>query len=140
MQTQAQKTGELLGEVQGKRVSITIRHITPWGVRMEVNNQGQFAGSKYIASHMETVNVSQNYDGTAEWEAKAVETTPEGDIVALHGRGKGRVTGPTTISADGEIEFTTKSPKLDWLNKTKARVEITANNTTGEFDYKVYTR
>ena len=140
MQTQTQKTGELLGEIRGKTVSTTIKHLSPWGAALELNNQGQFAGGKYTASHIETVNVFQKNDGTADWESKSLQTTPEGDVVAIHGRGNGKATGPTTVWAEGEIEFMTRSPKLDWLNKTKGRVEVTANNATGEFEYKLYTR
>jgi hypothetical protein len=140
MQAQTQKTGELLGEIRGKTVSRSIKDITPLGIRLELNNEGKFVGGKYVANHLETVNVFQNLDGTLQWEAKALEVTAEGDAVVISGRGTGKATGPATLWAEGEIVYMTQSPKLAWLNGTKGRNEVTANNQTGEFEIKVYSR
>jgi hypothetical protein len=140
MQTQVQKTGELLGEIRGKTVSRTIKDITPLGVRLELNNEGKFAGGKYLANHIETVSVFQNLDGSMQWEEKGLETTTEGDTVVITARGTGKATGPATLWAEGEVVYMTQSPRLAWLNTTKGRVEVTANNQTGEFEIKVYTR
>jgi len=140
MQTQTQKTGELFGELREKITSRSIRDITPLGVRLEVNSEGKFAGGKYTATHMETVRAFQNLDGTLEWEVKALEATLEGDIVVISGRGTGKVSGPTTLRGEGEVVYMTQAPRLSWLNGTKARVEVTANNATGETEIKIYTR
>ena len=140
MQTQTQKIGELLGEIRGKIVSRSIKDITPLGVRLELNNEAQFVGGKYSASHLETVNLFQNINGTLEWELKALQTAAEGDNVVIGGKGTGKVTGPTTLRAEGEFVYMTLSPKLSWLNETKGRLEVIANLATGEFENKVYSR
>ncbi|HXQ91418.1 MAG TPA: hypothetical protein VN739_00320 [Nitrososphaerales archaeon] len=140
MQTQTQKTGELMGEIRGHIVSRSIKDITPLGVRLELINEAQFVGGKYTATHLETVNMFQKVDGTLEWESKAIETTVEGDFVAINGRGNGKVTGPTSLWAEGEFAYMTKSPKLSWLNGTKSRLEVDANMKTGEFELKVYSQ
>jgi len=140
MQAQTQRIGELLGEIRGKTVSTSIKEITPFGVRVELNNVAQFVGAKYSAAHMETVNLFRKIDGTLEWELKAIETTPAGDSVVISGRGTGKSTGPTTLKAEGEFVYMTQSPKLSWLNETKGRLEVIANMATGEFENKVYSR
>jgi hypothetical protein len=141
MQAQTQQiTGELLGEIRGKTVSRSIKDITPLGIRLELNNEGKFAGGKYLANHIETVNVFQNLNGSLQWETKALEMTTEGDTVVISARGTGKATGPSTIWAEGEAVYLTQSPRLAWLNTTKARLEVTANNETGEFEIKVYSR
>jgi hypothetical protein len=140
MQTQTQKTGELLGEIRGKTVSRTIKDITPLGLRLELNNEGKFVGGKYTANHIETVSVFQSLDGTMQWESKGLDMTTEGETVVISGRGTGKATGPVEIRAVGEVVYMTQSQRLGSLNTTKSRVEITANNQTGEVDIKVYTR
>jgi hypothetical protein len=139
MQTQTQ-TGELLGEIRGKTVTRTIKEITPLGVRLELNNEGKFVGGKYVANRIETVSVFQKLDGSLEWESRAIDVTAEGDTIVSSGRGTGKATGPVTISAEGDTVYMTQSPKLAWLNTTKGRVEVTANNQTGEFEIKVRSR
>jgi hypothetical protein len=140
MQTQSLRKEELLGEIRGKIVSRSIKDITPLGVRLELINEAQFVGGKYNATHLETVNMFQKVDGTLEWESKAVETTLEGDFVAINGKGNGKVTGPTSVWAEGEFDYMTRSPKLSWLNGAKSRIEVTANMAVGEFDIKVYSQ
>jgi hypothetical protein len=140
MQTQTQKTGELLGQISGKTVSRSIKEITPLGVRLELNNEGQFAGAKYNAAHMETVNLFQNLDGTLEWDVKALENTAEGDYVVINGKGSGKITGPTSLWAEGQTVYMTRSPRLSSLNETKGRIEVNSNTATGEFTIKVYSR
>ncbi len=140
MQTQTQKTGELMGEIRGHIVSRSIKDITPSGVRFELINEAQFVGSKYSATHLETVNMFQKIDGTLEWESKAVQTTVDGDFVAINGRGNGKLSGPASVWAEGEFAYMSKSPKLSWLNGTKNRLEVNANMKTGEFELKVYSQ
>ena len=109
-------------------------------MRLELSNVAEFVGGGYTAAHLETVNLFQNIDGTLEWELKALETTPEGDNVIISGKGTGKTTGPTTLRAEGDFVYMTRSPKLSWLNETKGRLEVIANMATGEFENKVYVR
>ncbi|MDA4130619.1 MAG: hypothetical protein OK457_07600 [Thaumarchaeota archaeon] len=139
MQTQTQTT-EVLGEIRGKTVTRTIKDITPLGVRLELNNEGKFVGGKYTSDHIETVSVFQNLDGSFEWEAKGLDVTTEGDTFVTSGRGTGKATGPATIWAEGNLVYMTQAPKLAWLNTSKARAVVTANNQTGEFEIKVYSK
>jgi len=136
MQAQKQK-GELLGEMHGKTVTTTIKEITPMGVKLEINDQAQFAG-KYNANSMETVSVFQKKDGTNEWETKGIQMTNEGDFIVVNGRGTGKNTGPTTASWEGEVVFMTQSSKLAWLNTTKGWIEGSGDNAKGEFNGKLY--
>jgi hypothetical protein len=117
-----------------------IKDITPLGVRLELINEAQFVGGKYNATHLETVNLFQKVDGTLEWDSKAVQTTVDGDFVAINARGNGKITGPTSLWAEGEDVYMTKSRKLSWLNGTKSRLEVNANMKTGDFDIKVYSQ
>ncbi len=139
MQAQMQK-GELLGEVRGKMLGTTIKEITPHGIRLEINDTGQVSGTKYNANHMETVTVFQRIDGSSDWESKGIQTTREGDMIVVSGRGKGKSTSPTTSTWDGDVVFMTQSPRLSWLNTTKGWVEGSGNLATGEFTGKVYAK
>ena len=132
--------GELLGELRGKMLSTTIKDITPLGIRLEINDQAQFTGTKYNANHMETVTVFQKTDGSSEWETKGIGMTKEGDMVVVSGRGKGKNTTPTSSTLDGDVVFMTQSPRLSWLNTTKGWVEGSGNQVTGEFSAKVYAK
>jgi hypothetical protein len=129
--------GELIGELRGKSVTTTIKEITPFGVRIATNATGQFTG-KYTAPYMDTVNISLNRDGTAQYEMKAIQNTMEGDFVIVTSRGDGKSTSPTTMEFEGEVAYMTQSQKLAWLNTTKGWIEGTANNATGEVQAKIY--
>ena len=107
------------------------------GVRLESNGQGQFSG-KYSATDLTTVTVFLKTDGTSDWESKAIETTNEGDVVVINGRGTGKATSPTEVSYEGELVFMSLSPKLSWLNTTKGWVEGASNNATGEYHGRVF--
>ena len=68
MQAQTQMTkGELIGEIQGKTITRTVKDISPNGVRLEFNDEAQVTG-KYNAGHIETTNALLKPDGTIEWE------------------------------------------------------------------------
>ncbi len=136
MQAQKQER-ELIGEVRGKTVTTTIKETSLLGVRLEANGQGQFSG-KYNAAHIDTVRIFVKRDGTSDWESKGLETTNEGDVVVVVGRGTGKATSPAEVSYDGEMVFMSDSPKLSWLNTTKCWVEGAANNTTGEYFGKIF--
>jgi hypothetical protein len=72
-------------------------------------------------------------DGTNEWESRAVEMTREGDTVMVQGKGTG--VGNTF---KGEVTYMTNSPRLNWLNNTKAMVEGTTDMKTNEATMKIY--
>src|SRR5438552_10278887 len=131
------KKGELMVEAKGKFVSSTIKEISPSGIRLEMNDQGHITG-KYNATHIETVSILQRTDGTSEWQTKGIETTPEGDFIALWGGGTGRATSPTTEHWEGQIQFMTQSQRLSWLNGAKALVEGDGDAVKGEFHGKWY--
>ena len=133
------KKGELIGEVRGKTVTTTIREISPLGVSISNNSNGEFTG-KYTASQMQTVNVSMNLDGSSQFETKAIQNTAEGDVVVVTSRGTGKATGSATVAFEGEAAFMTQSKKLAWLNTSKGWIEGTANNATGEYQAKFYTQ
>ncbi len=130
---------ELIGELKEKRVTTTIDAITPTGIKFHSNFQGQFTG-KYNASHTETVEVDQRMDGTLEWKNKSMEFTTEGDVVVLTGEGKGKRTGPNTITYEGTSTMMTQSKRLASFNNTKVSVEGTLDNVTGENALKAYSK
>ncbi len=136
MQAQITK-GTLLGEVSSKAVTQTIKEITPFGVRLEINELGQFAGT-FTASHNVTSTVYVKTDGTYDWDSKAMLSTNEGDIILGNGHGTGKMTGPKSHAGDGEGFFVTQSPKLSWLNNRKVRIEFTSDMATGETHDRFY--
>jgi hypothetical protein len=123
--------GALLGEVREKAGPLTIKEITPFGVRAEYNAIGQFAGT-YTASVNDTVTLFLKNDGTFDGEVKGLWYTKEGDYVIVHAHGTGRMDGPTTSTSEGEVLFMTQSPKLSWLNNKKFRFEAAADMATSE--------
>ena len=86
-----------MAQVQEKVLSRTIKEITPFGVRLELNLEGRVSGELYTAQHMETVTLFQKTDGTFESEARAIESTKEGDVLVISYRGTGKQTGLTTL-------------------------------------------
>jgi hypothetical protein len=140
MQAQTQMAkGELLYEIQGKSVSWTVKEITPHGVKMQMNDQGQSTG-KVNAGLISTIDMFMKTDGNQEWESKGIQRTPEGDMIAVSGRGTGRMS-PTTGTWQGELAFMTQSPKLAWLNNTKGWVEGTIQDMAqGTYHAKVYAK
>ena len=101
--------GELLFEIQGKTISSTIKEITPHGVRIEMNDEGQTTG-KINGGALNTVSVFLKPDGTNEWEGKALNTTKEGDMLVMSSKGTGHMANPTTGAWQGEVFFMTQSP------------------------------
>ena len=140
MQAQTQMSkGELLLEVQGKTVSRTVKEITPHGVKMEINDEGQITG-KFNGGQINTVNVFLKPDGTNEWESKALANTREGDMVVISSRGTGHMSNPTTGAWQGEAVFMTQSPKLAWLNTTKGWIEGSGDMAQGTYKGKIYAK
>jgi len=139
MQSQKEiQKGELLAQVREKILSTTIKEITPFGVKLELNLAGQVAGAMYSAQHIETVSIFQKSDGTSETEARAIETTKEGDVLVFSYRGTRKATGLTTVWAESEALVMTQSPRLAQLNNTRIRAEVTGDFATGEVNVKYY--
>jgi hypothetical protein len=128
---------ELLTEVNEKATTIIIKEISQAGAKLQYNAQGTAKG-KYSAGHLETVDILQKPDGTFEYEARAIESTPEGDVIMLMGKETGKQVGPTSGSFQGELSFMTQSKELGWLNSAKGWVEGTTNQQTNEANIKVY--
>ena len=116
--------GELIVELKSKNTTTTIKDITPVGVRLEFNSEGEVKGS-FNAAHMETVSVLAKSDGTNEWEAKIIEMTKDGDMVIAMSKGTGRQESPTVGRFEGDVTFQTSSKKLAWLNTTKRLLRST---------------
>jgi len=139
MQPQMEKEkGALVGESSLKMVSTTVREMTPLGIKLEINQQGQFAGAKYNAIEFGTNSVYLKMDGTMEWEVKIVQTTPEGEIVVESGRGTGKNLGGGKVRAEGEALMMSQSPKLAAVNNSKLWAEAEADLMTGEVHVKLY--
>ena len=140
MQAQTEKMkGELIGEINAKITTTTIKDISPNGVKAEVNYLGETRG-RLSGRSVYTVAVLWKPDGTSEFETKGITTTKDGDTVAAWGSGKGRTTGPSSASVEMEVHYLTQSPRLSWLNNTKALGEGTVNRATGESQAKFYTK
>ncbi len=129
--------GELIGEFHNMMITTTVKELSPTGVRMEVNIEGEIKG-KLNARSIDTTNVLFKTDGTYDYETKSVATTTEGDTVVLWGSGTGRSTGPMTASFEGEVHYMTQSPRLDWLNNATARTEGTVDRMSREIQGKAY--
>ena len=130
--------GQLVGQVQEKSTTRTVKEVTPFGVKLELNLEGQFAGGMYEAQHIETVSAHLKMDGAMDFEAKAIETTTQGEVLVYVARGTGKQTGPTTFSGEAESLIMTQAPRLAALNNTIVTVEITANPASGEVQLKIF--
>ena len=137
MQAQIQK-GELLGEFRGKIETTTVKEITPFGIRLEQNLQGEFTGPRYSSHDMWTSEIHQRIDGTYDWENRYIQRTKEGDIILANSHGTGEMTGPTALKGNGEGLVMTQSPKFSWLNMKRGRVEFTGDLATGEIQGKLF--
>ncbi len=130
--------GDLIAELRGRTNSFSIKDISPNGVKMEVNDEGQISG-KYSANFMETVNIHLKPDGTSDWEGKGIQMVGA-DMVVETGKGHGKATGPGTTEFEGEVRFMTQSKSLAWLNNTIGVIEGTANQADRNFQAKVYAK
>lgn len=52
-----------------KTITTSVKEITPFGVRQELNWQGEVAGGKFSASVTGTTKVDLKSDGTYDWAA-----------------------------------------------------------------------
>lgn len=120
-------------EIKEKTNAVIIKEFNPDGAMVEYNASGEIKGEKYRANHVETTDVKMKMDGTNEWESKAMEMTKEGDVVMITGKGTGQGN-----NFSGEVTMMTNSPRLSWMNNTKARVEGTSDMKTNEATIKVW--
>ena len=127
----------MLADFKEKNTAIIIKEFNKDGVMMQVNSFGEVKG-KYHADHIETSDTTLKMDGTMEWESRAMETTKEGDVIMITGKGTGRQEKPMESSYKGEINFVTNSSRLSWLNNTKAYVEGMIDQKNGEVSGKMY--
>ena len=122
----------MIAEIKERTNAVIIKEFNPDGAIIEYNSSGEVKG-KYHASHLETADVKMKMDGTNEWEMRAIEMTREGDVVMITGKGTGQQNNFT-----GELTYMTNSPRLSWLNNTKARVEGNTDMKNNEATLKVW--
>ena len=120
-------------EIKEKTDAVIIKEFKPDGAVVEYNSSGEIKGNKFHANHVETTDVKLKTDGTNEWESRAMELTKEGDVVMVTGKGTGQ---GNTFS--GEATYMTNSPRLSWLNNTKARVEGITDPRNNEATIKIW--
>ena len=127
----------MIADIKEKVAVIIIKEFNKDGAMMQYNSSGEVKG-KYHGSHVETVDVNLKMDGSNTWEAKAMETTKEGDVVMIIGKGTGKQLSAMTGSFEGEVTYMTNAPRLSWLNNTKGWVEGMMDQKNGEATMKVY--
>ncbi len=123
---------DMLAEIKEKTNAIVIKEFSQDGAMIQYNSSGEVKG-KYHANHVETTDVKMKMDGKNEWETRAMETTKEGDVIMLTGKGTGQQN-----NFMGEVTYMTNSAKLSWLNNTKATVEGTTDMKNNEATIKIY--
>ncbi len=131
MQEQEEKREQVLS-IRGKNVSTTIRDISHLGIVLEQNStleaEGEFEGAGFS-----TVTIHLKHDGSSQYEQKGFVTTPKGEVVTIRGRGTGKAISPTNTTWEGDVEFTSQSPKLAPLSENSYRIEGTGDQAEGEF-------
>jgi hypothetical protein len=128
---------DFLVDLKTKANTVTIEDFSRDGVKMQVNLSGKING-KYQANHVETSTDLMKMDGTMEWESRAVETTDDGDVIYVNGNGVGEQLEGTEMSIKGELLYLTESPRLSWLNNSKAYIEGVTDTRKGEAEFKIY--
>ncbi len=116
---------------------MTIRDITPDGIKLELNFEGQTKG-KVEGRYYGTSSLVQKIDKTIDLDTKIIETTHDGEMLVYYGKGHGKITSPDWNDWQAEVEFMTMSPKYAWLNGKKALVEGLTNIGKGEINAKIY--
>ncbi len=123
---------EQILEIKDTTSVTIIKEFLKDGIKIQFNSLGETKG-RYSASHTETVDIVQKMDGTNEWESRAIDSTKEGDLILISGKGVGRMN-----TFQGEYTFMTQSPKLAWLNNTKTYAEGIADMVSNVATIKVY--
>ncbi len=124
---------EMLIEIKEKTDATIIKEFSQDGAMVQYNSSGEAKSDKYQANHVETTDVKMKIDGTNEWESKSIEMTKEGDVLMIWGKGTGKQNNFT-----GEVTLMTNSPKLSWLNNTKAKVEGMVDMKSNEATVKIW--
>ncbi len=127
---------DFLGVLREKTTTTTIKDFSIDGIRFQVNSTGEVNG-KYNAHHLETSDNILGIDGTMRWEVRAMELTEEGEAIFVNGNGTGEPFRGTEMKIKGELLYLTNSPRLNWLNNTKARVEGIGDPIKGESSFKI---
>jgi len=120
-------------EIKEKTNAVIIKEFRPDAALIQYNSSGEVRGARYHASHVETVDVTMKMDGKNEWESRAMQTTKDGDVVMIVGKGTGQ--GNTFT---GEATYMTNSPRLSWLNNMKAHVEGSSDMRSGEATLRIW--
>lgn len=123
---------DMIVEIKERTNAIVIKEFNPDGALIQYNSTGEAKG-KYHATHVETADVKMKMDGTNEWEIRAIEMTKEGDTIMITGKGTGRQN-----SFMGEFTYLTNSPRLSWLNNSKAHVEGFTDAKNNEATLRVW--
>ncbi len=123
---------EQILEIKDKTAVTIIKEFMNDGVKIQFNSVGESKG-RYQAQHTETVDIVQKMDGTNEWESRAIDVTHDGDIIMISGKGMGKMD-----TFQGEYTFMTQSPKLAWLNSSKAYAEGMTDMRSNQATIKVY--
>ena len=122
---------ESVWEMHTKTTSTAVREITPEGIKLEFNYQGQTSG-KLKASVMGTTTVWAKPDGSSTWEDKLMGMTMTGEMFAGSGKGSGKMSAPGTTAWEGEAQLMSQSPGLNWVNNLKFRATGSADMAKGE--------
>jgi hypothetical protein len=85
MQSSQKTKGEEVLEMRSKTVTTTVKDISPSGVTLELNSEGQSKG-KINAQGVATTTVVMKTDGTSTWENKGIFNTNDGDMLVIWGR------------------------------------------------------
>jgi hypothetical protein len=123
---------DMIAEIKERTNAVVIKEFNPDGALIQYNSSGEVKG-KYRANHLETADVKMKMDGTNEWELRAVEMTQEGDVIMVSGKGAGRQN-----NFSGEVMYMTNSPRLSWLNNTKARLEGWTDMKSNEATLRIW--
>src|SRR5438093_12183302 len=94
----AEAKENLIVELKEKTTTITVKDFSPAGNRVEYNSEGEVTGM-YNARHIETVSGLVKPDGSSEYEARAIDTTSDGDTILITAKGKGRVEPPPGVDS-----------------------------------------
>jgi len=137
MQSSQKTKGEEVFEIKSKTVTTTVKDIAPSGITIELNSTSAVKG-KVNAQGVATTKVVMGTDGTSTWENKGILTTDAGEFIAIWGQGKGKSTGPTSQSWEGEFHAMSQSPKLAWINNAKLWGEGKGDQVKNESSAKVY--
>jgi len=101
MQSSQKTKGEEVFEMRSKTVTTTVKDISPSGVTIELNSEGQSKG-KINAQGVATTTVVMKTDGTSTWENKGIFNTNDGDMLVIWGNGTGKSVSPSTQAWEGE--------------------------------------